>query len=67
MRSLLSDSRKRCCRSGRRTYDARRHPSWSRSPGNNISLRLGAMSGRIDTDVELVGEQHDTLEETFPE
>jgi hypothetical protein len=36
-------------------------------PGNNIGLRLAAMSGRVDTDVELVGEQHECFEDTLPE
>lgn len=36
-------------------------------PGNNIGLRMAAMTGRIDADVETVGEQHETLEDTLPE
>ena len=35
-------------------------------PGNNLGLRLAAMSGRIDTDFTLDGEQHSTFEETLP-
>lgn len=35
--------------------------------GNNIGLRLAAMSGRIDTDFETVGEQHKRFEDTLPE
>lgn len=35
-------------------------------PGNNIALRLAACAGRIDTDFELVGEQHERFEDTLP-
>jgi Family of unknown function (DUF6283) len=35
-------------------------------PGNNIALRLAVHSGRIDADVETVGEQHETFEDTLP-
>lgn len=35
-------------------------------PGNNIALRLMAMSGKIDTNRELVGEQHERFEDTLP-
>lgn len=35
-------------------------------PGNNIALRLKAMTGQIDTDFELVGEQHERFEDTLP-
>lgn len=35
-------------------------------PGNNIALRLRVVTGDIDGDVETVGEQHATLEDTFP-
>lgn len=35
-------------------------------PGNNIALRLVVMSGRIDSAVETVGEQHETFEDTLP-
>lgn len=35
-------------------------------PGNNILLRLKAARGLIDTDYELVGEQHESFEETLP-
>lgn len=36
-------------------------------PGNNIALRMRAVTGKLDTDVETVGEQHETLEDTLPE
>jgi hypothetical protein len=36
-------------------------------PGNNIGLRIAAMRGEIDTDFELVGEQHECFEDTIPE
>ena len=36
-------------------------------PGNNIMLRLAVAKGRIDADIELVGEQHQTLADTLPE
>lgn len=35
-------------------------------PGNNFPLRLAVMGGRIDGNVETVGEQHATLEDTLP-
>ena len=35
-------------------------------PGNNIGLRLAASAGRIDTDFELDGEQHEQFEDTLP-
>ncbi len=35
-------------------------------PGNNLGLRLAARSGRVDANVETVGEQHETFEETLP-
>lgn len=35
-------------------------------PGNNIGLRLAVVSGRIDANVETVGEQHETLAATLP-
>lgn len=35
-------------------------------PGNNIALRLAVVHGRIDADVETIGEQHETFEETLP-
>lgn len=34
-------------------------------PGNNIGLRIAAAAGRIDTDFELVGDQHPSLESTL--
>ncbi len=36
-------------------------------PGNNLALRLRAMTGDVDTNFELVGEQHRTLEDTLPD
>lgn len=35
-------------------------------PGNNLGLRLAVIGGRIDADFELVGEQHERLEDTLP-
>jgi len=35
-------------------------------PGNNIGLRLAAMKGLVDCNVELVGDQHDRFEDTLP-
>jgi hypothetical protein len=35
-------------------------------PGNNIGLRLAVCFGRISADYELVGEQHERLEDTLP-
>lgn len=35
-------------------------------PGNNIALRLAVHLGRIDGGVVLVGEQHQTFEDTLP-
>ena len=35
-------------------------------PGNNIGLRLAVAHGRLDADVELVGEQHERFEDTLP-
>ena len=35
-------------------------------PGNNIRLRLRVAFGHIDGAYDLVGEQHETLEETLP-
>ncbi len=35
-------------------------------PGNNIALRLRALSDRSLTDFRLVGEQHKCLEDTLP-
>ena len=34
-------------------------------PGNNIALRLAVMSKQIDGNVETVGEQHETFEDTL--
>ncbi len=34
--------------------------------GNNIALRLYAMTGKIDADFEIVGEQHERFEDTLP-
>jgi hypothetical protein len=36
-------------------------------PGNNIGLRLAVSRGRVDANVELVGEQHERFEDTLPE
>jgi hypothetical protein len=36
-------------------------------PGNNITLRLAVATGRIDANIELVGEQHETFEDTLPQ
>ncbi len=35
-------------------------------PGNNIGLRLAVMRGHVDANFELDGEQHNSLEDTFP-
>ncbi len=35
-------------------------------PGNNLALRLAVMHGRVDADVETVGPQHETFEDTLP-
>lgn len=35
-------------------------------PGNNIGLRMAAMRDRKLYDFKLVGEQHETLEDTLP-
>lgn len=35
-------------------------------PGNNLALRMRAMSGQIDTNVVTVGEQHERFEDTLP-
>lgn len=35
-------------------------------PGNNIGLRLAVIRGLVSVDVELVGEQHETFEDTLP-
>jgi len=34
--------------------------------GNNLALRMRVYSGHIDADVQVVGEQHKCLEDTFP-
>jgi len=34
--------------------------------GNNIGLRIAAMTGQVDTNVVTVGKQHATLEDTLP-
>ena len=36
-------------------------------PGNNIGLRILALTKRVDTDVELIGEQHERFEDTLPQ
>ena len=35
-------------------------------PGNNLPLRMRVATGRVDANVELVGPQHDCLEDTLP-
>lgn len=35
-------------------------------PGNNVALRLAVLQGRCSADFELVGEQHNTFEDTVP-
>lgn len=35
-------------------------------PGNNLGLRMAVMAGRIDGNVETVGEQHERFEDTLP-
>lgn len=35
-------------------------------PGNNIGLRMAVFEGRVDMDVEPVGEQHERFEDTIP-
>lgn len=35
-------------------------------PGNNLGLRLAATYGRVDTNVETVGPQHERFEDTLP-
>jgi Family of unknown function (DUF6283) len=36
-------------------------------PGNNLLLRYAVILGRVSTDYELDGEQHESLEATFPD
>lgn len=36
-------------------------------PGNNLGLRMRAMSGQVDANVEVVGEQHPDLASTLPQ
>lgn len=36
-------------------------------PGNNIALRFRVAMGKLDADIELVGEQHERFEDTLPE
>lgn len=35
-------------------------------PGNNIGLRMAVVTGRVSANVEVVGEQHETFEDTLP-
>lgn len=35
-------------------------------PGQNIALRIAVSTGRIDADVETVGAQHQTFDDTLP-
>lgn len=34
--------------------------------GNNLALRLAAITGQVDANVETVGPQHKTFEDTLP-
>lgn len=34
--------------------------------GNNLGLRLAVLTGRVDANVQTVGPQHETFEETLP-
>jgi hypothetical protein len=36
-------------------------------PGNNLALRLRVVMGEIDANIETVGEQHETFEDTLPD
>lgn len=36
-------------------------------PGNNLPLRLAVMVGRIDGNVQAIGEQHERFEDTLPD
>ncbi len=35
-------------------------------PGNNIALRLQARAGRVNTNIEVDGPQHESFEDTLP-
>ncbi len=35
-------------------------------PGNNLGLRFAVLQGWISANIELIGEQHERLEDTFP-
>lgn len=35
-------------------------------PGNNLGIRMAVALGKISGDVETIGPQHDTLEQTIP-
>lgn len=35
-------------------------------PGNNIALRIAVLEGKIDTNFETVGDQHERFEDTLP-
>ncbi len=35
-------------------------------PGNNIGVRIAVMTGKIDGNVEEVGDQHERFEDTLP-
>jgi hypothetical protein len=34
--------------------------------GNNLALRIAVMSGRVDGNIEVVGPQHERIEDTLP-
>jgi hypothetical protein len=35
-------------------------------PGNNLALRMAAMAGRVDANVQTIGPQHERFEDTLP-
>lgn len=35
-------------------------------PGNNLGLRMAVISGAVSAEVQAVGEQHETFEDTLP-
>jgi len=35
-------------------------------PGNNLTLRLAVILGRVDGNVQTIGEQHESFEDTRP-
>ena len=34
--------------------------------GNNLALRLAVIHGKVDADIETIGPQHETFEDTLP-